>query len=132
MKSMTKMRKLHRTCLVCRNKLQITLYPDGHYRNGHYFNKFKIPVKGTGEYKKIGMSKLLGKKLNVVKWTGKEKEIEYWECNTCYEEAKGENWLEKKIEDLYGKRCPDYERGCACCQAWNIYDNIVQENRGQL
>ena len=46
----------------------------------------KVPIKGTGEYKKIGTTKLLKMKDDIVGWTGKEKEIEYWECNECYNE----------------------------------------------
>ncbi len=118
--------------MVCGKKLRITLYPDGHYRDGHYFNKLKVPIKGTGEYKNVGKGKVGGKKINVVKWTGKEKEVEYWECQACYEEGKQESWLEWKIEDLYGARCPDYEKDCACCRAWDVYDNIIQDNRGEL
>lgn len=36
----------------------------------------------------------------------------------------------KKIKDWmkenYGKRCPEYEEGCACCTAWELYDRLVQ------
>lgn len=124
-------KKISRKCLVCGKRVNITLYPDGHYNNGHYFNKLKLPI-GKGEYKKIGTSKLFGKKADVVKWTGKEKEVEYWECNECYEEAMHEDWLEQMIEKLYGKRCPDYEKDCPCCQAWVIYDTIIDANRGRL
>lgn len=45
----------------------------------------KIPV-GKGRYVKIGKTKLLDRKINVIKWNGKEKEIEYWECNKCVSE----------------------------------------------
>lgn len=90
-------KKINRKCLVCGKKIHISLYQNGHYTGAHYFSKLKIPIKGTGKYKKVGTSKLFGKKINVVKWTGKEKEMEYWECDSCYEEAKHENWLEQKI-----------------------------------
>jgi hypothetical protein len=30
--------------------------------------------------------------------------------------------MEEEIEELYGKRCPDYEPSCACCDAWHAYD----------
>ncbi|MBI1972953.1 hypothetical protein HYS50_03030 [Candidatus Woesearchaeota archaeon] len=124
-------RKINRKCLVCSKRIQITIYSDRHYRNGHYFNTMKIPV-GKGDYKKVGTSKLLGKKVDVVKWTGKEKEVEYWECNDCYEEASHESWLEELLEKLYGKKCKDYEKSCACCQAWSIYETIIDHNRGRL
>ena len=123
---------IYRNCLVCGKKIRIIVYRDGHYTNSRYFSKLKIPLKGTGKYKKVGTSELLGKKVDVIKWTGKEKEVEYWECSNCYEEALHETWLEEIIEKLYGKRCPDYEKGCACCQAWNVYDTIIDENRGRL
>ena len=125
-------KKLNRKCLVCGKGIRIMVYGDGHYTGAHYFNRLKIPIKGTGEYKKTGTSKLLGRKVNVVKWTGKEKEIEYWECDSCYEEAMREDWLEQMIEKLYGKRCNDFAKGCACCQAWDVYDTIIDENRGGL
>ena len=81
-----KIKRIKRKCLVCGRKINIKIYEDRHYIGGHYFNKMRIPV-GKGEHKIIGTSKILGKKVNVVKWTGKEKEVEYWECNDCYEEA---------------------------------------------
>lgn len=139
-----------RKCAVCGKKIRINVDEKGHYDKGHYFGKLKLPIKGTGEYKKVGMwlnlkgsdtclrrslrhtTRLLRRQVDIVKWTGKEKEVEYWECNKCYEEAMHENWLEEMIERLYGKRCKDYEPGCACCQAWNVYDTIIEENRGEL
>jgi len=72
-----------RKCVVCGKCVKINLDKKGHYDNGHYFGKFKLPLKGTGCYKKVGASKILGEKVDVVKWTGKEKEVEYWECNRC-------------------------------------------------
>ena len=102
---MHKSKTIKRGCVVCAKKISIKIYPDGYYRNAHYFGVMKIPVKGTGEYKKTGVTKLGMKQVDVVKWTGKENKVEYWECESCYEEAKHENWLEKTIEKLYGKRC---------------------------
>lgn len=86
----------------------------------------KVPIKGTGEYKQVGTSKLLEKKVPVVKWTGKEKKVEYWECNLCYGAAMREDWLEKRVELWYGERCPDFEPSCPCCHAWFLYDKIVK------
>tara|TARA_Y100000310_G_scaffold49097_1_gene45427 strand:- start:271 stop:507 length:237 start_codon:yes stop_codon:yes gene_type:complete len=71
-------------CVVCRKRIKINLDKKGHYDNGHYFGKVNVPIKGTGKYKKVGTSKILGEKIDVVKWTGKEKQAEYWECNECY------------------------------------------------
>jgi hypothetical protein len=28
----------------------------------------------------------------------------------------------KFLTEYYGRRCPDFEPGCACCQAWVRYD----------
>tara|TARA_Y100000034_G_C6894699_1_gene412284 strand:+ start:867 stop:1256 length:390 start_codon:yes stop_codon:yes gene_type:complete len=124
-------RTISRKCVVCGKRIKIIVYKDGHYNNGHYFNKLKIPI-GKGQNKKVGTTKVLGKTIDVVKWTGKEKEVEYWECNKCYEEAIHENWLEETIEKLYGKKCKDYNKNCACCQAWEIYNTIIEDNRGLL
>jgi hypothetical protein len=126
-----KIRRLNRRCAVCGRSLKITVYQDRHYRNGHYFNTLKVPV-GKGEHKKVGTSKLFGKKVDIVKWTGKEKEVEYWECAGCFEEASHESWLEELLEKLYGKKCKDYETSCACCQAWSVYETIIDYNRGRL
>ena len=124
--------KINRKCLACGKRITIAVYRDGYCRNGHYFGRLRLPIKGTGEYKNVGTTKIGRKRVNIVKWTGKEKEVEYWECNSCYEEAMYECWLEQTIEKLYGKRCSDYEKGCACCQAWDIYDTIIDENKGKL
>ena len=64
--------------------MKIEVYEEGSYSTGHYFGEMKIPV-GKGEWKKIGTTKTLEKEIDVVKWTGKKKEIEYWECNDCFE-----------------------------------------------
>ncbi len=132
MKNSSRMREIKRRCLICGKKTIITLYPDRHYRNGHYFGKLHLQIKGTGEWKKVEATKLFGKKIDVVKWTGKEKEKEYWECNKCYEEAMHESWLEEILEKLYGKRCQDFAKGCGCCEAWHIYDTIIDYNRGRI
>lgn len=124
-------RKIKRTCAVCGKRITVTIYQDGHHRDGYYFKTIKLPI-GKGEYKKTGSVKLGKNKYDVVKWTGKEKEVEYWECKTCFEEASHECWLEEMTEKLFGKKCREYEPGCACCQAWNVYDTIIEENRGLL
>lgn len=128
----TGVHKISRKCLVCGKRMSIIVNKDRHYHGGHYFNKLKIPIKGTGKYRKVGKTKLGKLMVDVVKWTGKEKEIEYWECNKCYEEASHEGWLEEILEKLFGKKCREYEKGCACCEAWSVYDTIVDANRGRL
>ena len=121
-----------RRCVVCGKRMRINVGRKENYDKGHYFGKLKLPVKGTGEWKKTGKTKIGRKSYDVVDWTGKEKEIEYWECNGCFEKAAHASWLEETVEKLYGKRCKDYEAGCACCQAWNVYDTIRDEMNGKL
>lgn len=43
-----------------------------------------------------------------------------------------ENWLKNKLTDLYGKKCKDFEQGCACCQAWDIYETIIADRKGEI
>ncbi|KKL07038.1 hypothetical protein LCGC14_2590020, partial [marine sediment metagenome] len=33
------------------------------------------------------------------------------------------NWM----VEIYGKRCLDFQKGCACCEAWVLYDKLIQE-----
>ncbi len=33
------------------------------------------------------------------------------------------NWM----VETYGKRCKDFEVGCACCEGWLLYDKLIQE-----
>ena len=35
-------------------------------------------------------------------------------------------WLKTMIKKHYGKKCKDYKKDCGCCQAWDIYDAIVE------
>ena len=75
-------RTISRKCVVCGKRIKIIVYKDGHYNNGHYFNKLKIPI-GKGQNKKVGTTKVLGKTIDVVKWTGKEKERNVWRSQNC-------------------------------------------------
>lgn len=125
-------RRLVRKCSTCGKSIRIKTYSDGHYNRGVYWGRLKLPVDGTGEYKKIGISRMFGKTVSIVKWTGKEREVEDWECNGCFDLASHECWLEELLEKLYGKKCCDYEQGCACCQAWSVYDTVIDHNRGRL
>lgn len=121
-------RKINRVCLVCGKKIYATVFANGKYTSGHYFGRLDVPIEGTGEYVKTGTTKVGKLKADVVKWTGKKKKVEYWECDSCFEEAGHECWLEEKIEKLFGKRCKDFEPECAACQAWGVYD-AIRENR---
>src|SRR3989338_3811792 len=115
---------LKRKCLICGKKFSTTVFKNKKYTNGHYFSKLKIPIEGTGEYKKVGVFKFWKLKGDTVKWTGKEREVEYWECNSCYEEAMHLWWLETKIEKLFGEKCKDFDKTCIVCRAWEFYDDI--------
>ena len=126
----TVVKKMKRKCSLCGKSISVTLV-NRRYYNGHYFGKVKIPV-GKGKNKKVGTVKFGKHKYDVVKWTGKHNKFEYWECNECYQEAFNEDWLEKKIEKLYGKKCKDYEPHCPCCDAWFLYETILEDNRGEL
>lgn len=81
------MKKITRKCVICGKSIKIRVDEKGKYDNGNYFGIMNVPIKGTGHYKKTGTSRLFGRKVSVVKWTGKEKKVEYWECNECYKEA---------------------------------------------
>jgi len=117
-------------CLVCSKSINVTLNGRS-YRNDNYFGRIKLPSK-PGKYKKTGTTKIGKLKVDVAKWTGKEKEVEYWECNKCFEEAAHESWLEDTIKKLFGKRCKDYVRHCPVCDAWFLYDTILEDARGEL
>ncbi len=125
-----KIKNISRNCVVCGDKIKINIDEKGKYDNGNYFGKIKSPIEGTGEYKKVGTSKIFGfkKPVPIVKWTGRTKEYEYWECNLCYETAMRENWLENRIEKYYGERCSDFEPSCIVCDTWARYDKIVKNN----
>jgi len=74
---------MERQCGVCGKNLSIILKEDGSYSGGYYFGKIKLPT-GKGEYINMGKKKILDSEFEVVKWTGEHKEIEYWECDKCY------------------------------------------------
>jgi len=31
--------------------------------------------------------------------------------------------------EYWGERCDDYEEGCAVCDAWRDYDNLLMDNK---
>ncbi|MBS3145280.1 hypothetical protein J4414_00555 [Candidatus Woesearchaeota archaeon] len=127
----SKIRKISKKCIVCGKRINLTLYSDKNYRGGYYFGTMELPF-GKGEYKDLKTTKLFGKKIKITKWTGKKRKVEYWECYSCYEEGQNESWLEDIIGRLYGKRCKDYNKGCGCCKAWEVYDMIIDYSRGRL
>jgi hypothetical protein len=133
-KSKTKLKVpvIWRSCCICGKRLRIKLYPDRSYRGAEFFGRHKIPIKGTGEYKKIDTFKIGDLVGDVVKWTGKERGVEHWECPACFEEAICENWLEQKIEKLYRERCKEYEPDCVVCRVWKVYDTIYEDDKKEL
>lgn len=36
--------------------------------------------------------------------------------------------LERMIEEDFGERCPDFAEGCACCEVWAAYDDLVKRH----
>lgn len=84
-------RKIVRECVICGKKIKINVDDKRHYDNGHYFGKIKLPIDGTGEWKKVGTTKFFDKEYDVVDWTGEEEEYEHWECSKCFEEAQLED-----------------------------------------
>ncbi len=35
------------------------------------------------------------------------------------------NLVEEAMESYWGKKCPDFEKGCSCCEAWRKYDELL-------
>jgi len=35
--------------------------------------------------------------------------------------------LFKWVAEIYGKRCKEFMKGCACCEAWVLYDRLIQD-----
>jgi hypothetical protein len=55
------MKKIKGNCAVCGENMSIRITDNlGHYSNGHYFGKMRIPIRGMGKYKKVGRSTLFG------------------------------------------------------------------------
>lgn len=75
--------KTTRKCLLCGKRATIILVKKKMPKGAHYFGTIPLPV-GKGEYKQTGKFKIGKHSYPVVKWTGAEKIVEYWECNKCY------------------------------------------------
>jgi len=39
------------------------------------------------------------------------------------------NPIKRAMLEYWGERCDDYEEGCAVCDAWREYDNLVMDNK---
>ena len=75
------MKIIKRKCVVCGKNLAISLNKK-EYSGGNYYGRLNLPV-GRGKWVKIKPNKLFEKETHIVRWTGKEKEVEYWECDSC-------------------------------------------------
>lgn len=79
-------RKIKRKCVGCGKYITVQLKGKKPL-NAHYFGIVKVPV-GKGEYIKTGKTIMIGKiEVGESRWTGKMREVEWWECEKCYEEA---------------------------------------------
>ncbi len=81
-------RKVIRKCLVCGKKFNVEIDPKKWDKEGVYFGIIKFPV-GKGKNVRVGEIKFGKHRFPVVKWTGKKKRVEYWECRSCFKSAKG-------------------------------------------
>ena len=74
-----------RKCVVCGKELKIKIFENSKYEGGHYFGTFDFPI-GEGENKIIGEKDVFGngEKVKIVEWNGESEEVEYWECEECY------------------------------------------------
>ena len=67
----------NKMCVVC-----------GKRKGKYYFGKMMLPV-GKGKWIKVGETDVLKpiqEKTDIMKWTGKKKGFEYWECKRCFHE----------------------------------------------
>ncbi len=85
-----------RKCLVCGKSIKIAVDRRGKCDGGHYFGTFEAPIEGTGVWKFVRKGMFMGKSFDVVDWTGKKKELECWECDSCFGEAAKETRRKKK------------------------------------
>ena len=77
---------IKRKCIVCGKALTIRVSGNGRYNKGYYFGKMKVPIEGTGKNVVVGKFKLGKLTGNTVKWTGKNRLVEYWECENCFKD----------------------------------------------
>ena len=87
-------KKVTRECLVCGKELTITLDDDGNFEGGYFFGIINLRIGDwtisklvDGKFKRyIPYYKILYFKLRDLKRLilKQYKEIEYWECEECY------------------------------------------------
>lgn len=78
---------IERNCCVCGDVMDVDISEDGTYSDGNYFGIVKIPV-GDGEWVQEEAEDPMsdGAEITVSRWTGEVRLIEYWECDTCFDE----------------------------------------------
>lgn len=80
--------RITRHCVVCGKDINIIMYKDGKYRNGHYFGKIPLYTeKAWNEARRAGTHevKMSGSIWKVMNKDPKPyKYAEYWECSKCY------------------------------------------------
>lgn len=81
-----KKEQILRRCIVCGKDLKILVDEKGEYTGGHYFGRVEFPV-GDGENISLGKTNILDFEMEVVDWTGDHEEVEYWECEECFNET---------------------------------------------
>jgi hypothetical protein len=47
-----------------------------------------------------------------------------------YDDAVDNNPVHEAMLFYWGERCPDYNKECVCCQAWEQYDTQVYKDYG--
>jgi hypothetical protein len=65
---------------------------------GYYGGVMRLP-SGKGEWRHVGFSKMLGRRIPIVEWTGKYRQAEYFECRSCCKKGEG-----VKLNALHKKR----------------------------
>lgn len=43
----------------------------------------------------------------------------------CTVEKFHQQWLQKRIELVFGKRCEEKEKDCVLCEVWETYDYLI-------
>ncbi len=43
-----------------------------------------------------------------------------------------ERELAKAVEKAFGKKCPDFDCSCVCCQAWEIFEKIIKQAKKEV
>ncbi len=77
---------LVRKCTRCDDTLSIVKHSDTDFQGAGYFTRYEVPI-GEGDFTETGTVNVDGNEFPLVKWEGETKEVEYWECEKCAENA---------------------------------------------